>query len=69
MTSTVRVSLETKEYESLDRALKDFRKLVNIARVIEEYKKHLSYTKPSVARRQQLLRAIYREKMKRLMEE
>ncbi len=64
-----RVSLVAKDYESLDRALKDFRRLLDLARVIEEYKRHLTYQKPSVVRRQQLLRAIYREKMRRLREE
>ncbi len=64
-----RVELTVEGYESLDRALKDFRRLVEQARIVEEYKRHLVYLKPSVVRRQQLLRAIYREKMRRLMEE
>lgn len=63
------MEVNLKGYESLERALKDFRKLLERTRTLELYKRHLAYTKPSVARRLQMLRAIYRQRMRRMLEE
>ncbi len=60
------VRLDLQDNEPLDRALKKFRKLVDRSRVLREFRRHMYYEKPSVRRRNQILRAAYRERMRRL---
>ncbi len=52
-----------KEGENLERALKKFKRKFEKTGVIKELRERQFYTKPSVERRQEILRAIYREKM------
>lgn len=51
-----------KENESIDKALKRFKKKFEKTGVLKELRSHTSYEKPSVRRRGQVLRAIYRQK-------
>ncbi len=60
------VRLEIHDNEPIDRALKKFRKLVDRSKVLREFRRHMYYEKPSVRRRNQILRAAYRERMRHL---
>jgi len=52
-----------KEGENLERALKKFKRKFEKTGVIKELRERQFYTKPSVERRQEILRAIYRQKI------
>jgi len=54
--------INVKEDESIDRALKRYKRKVQATRLIKELRKRQHFTKPSVKRRQELLNAIYRQK-------
>ncbi|NPA42872.1 MAG: 30S ribosomal protein S21 [Chlorobi bacterium] len=60
--------IPVKEGESIDRALKRFKRKFNKVKMMQQIRERMHYTKPSERRRQQLLRARYRE-LKRQMEE
>ena len=54
--------INVKEEESIDRALKRYKRKVQSTRLIKELRKRQHFLKPSVKRRQELLNAVYREK-------
>ena len=54
--------INVKEEESIDRALKRYKRKVQSTKLIKELRKRQHFTKPSVSRRQEVLNAIYREK-------
>jgi small subunit ribosomal protein S21 len=56
------VSVNVKENESIEKALKRFKKKFESSGVIKELRSRIYFEKPSVARRGQLLRAAYRQK-------
>lgn len=56
------VSVNVKENESIEKALKRFKKKFDTAGVIKELRGRTYFEKPSVARRSQMLRAAYRQK-------
>lgn len=53
-----------KENESIDKALKRFKKKFEKTGVLKELRSRTSFEKPSVTRRNQIIRAAYRETMK-----
>jgi small subunit ribosomal protein S21 len=53
-----------KENESIDKALKRFKKKFEKTGVLKELRARTSFTKPSVSRRAEIIRAAYREQMK-----
>lgn len=55
--------IEVKDSESVDKALKKYKKKFERAGVLKEIRKRQAYTKPSVKRRNEILRAEYREQM------
>ncbi len=57
--------IDTRESESLDRALKKYKKKFEKAGIIRELRERQSFTKPSIKRRSQVLRAAYAQTMKR----
>jgi small subunit ribosomal protein S21 len=57
------ISITIKENESIDKALKRFKKKFEKAGVLREYRSRTYFEKPSVARRNELIRAGYRQKM------
>jgi small subunit ribosomal protein S21 len=61
--------VEVKEDESIDKALKRYKRKYQNAQIIQEIRKRQQYTKPSVKRRAALLRAVYREQKMRNAEE
>jgi small subunit ribosomal protein S21 len=54
-----------KENESIDKALKKFKKKFERTGVVRELRRRQTYEKPSVERRQQVIKAKYRDLMKR----
>ena len=55
--------INIKENESIDKALKRFKKKFEKTGVLKELRDRTSFTKPSVRRRGQVIRAAYRQKM------
>ena len=56
------IVVNVKENESIDKALKRFKKKFEKTGVLKELRSRTSYEKPSVRRRNEVIRAIYREK-------
>lgn len=63
------IIIPVKEGESIDRALKKFKRKFEKTGVIKELRERQAFTKPSVRKRAESIRAVYREQMKRLDEE
>ncbi len=57
------IVINVKENESIDKALKRFKKKFEKTGVLKELRSRTSYTKPSVKRRHEIIRAAYRQKM------
>lgn len=58
------IVINIKENESIDKALKRFKKKFEKTGVLKELRSRTSYEKPSVRRRNEVIRAIYREKQR-----
>lgn len=54
--------ISIKENESIDKALKRFKKKFEKTGVLRELRSRTSFEKPSVRRRGQVLKAVYRQK-------
>ena len=65
MATKPRIIVPVKEGENVERALKRYKKKFEKAGILKEIRERQHYIKKSVKRRQEILRAIYREKMKR----
>lgn len=52
-----------KEGENLERALKKFKRKFEKTGVVKELRERQFFNKPSVERRQEILRAVYRQKL------
>jgi len=50
--------------DSIDKMLKRYKKKYTQHKVIDELRERKDYTKPSVKRRAQVLKAVYREKIR-----
>jgi len=57
------IIVSVKENESVDRALKRFKKKFEKTGVLRELRERQHFTKPSVVRREEVLRAAYRQMM------
>ena len=55
--------ISLKENESIDKALKRFKKKFEKTGVLKELRARTSYEKPSVKRRNEVIRAAYRQKL------
>ena len=55
------IGVTIQEGESIDRALRRFKKKYERARVIKEYKRRTAFTKPSINNRMARLKAIRRQ--------
>ncbi|MDB5227445.1 MAG: ribosomal protein [Bacteroidota bacterium] len=60
--------IDARESESLDRALKVFKKKFEKAGVIKQLRARQAFTLPSVKRRTTVLKAIYIEKLRNIEE-
>ncbi|HMN88529.1 MAG TPA: 30S ribosomal protein S21 [Saprospiraceae bacterium] len=54
--------IDVKESESIDKALKKYKRKFERAGILKELRRRKHFTKPSVQRRTKVLKAIYREK-------
>ncbi len=54
--------INIKENESIDKALKRFKKKFEKTGVLRELRARTSFEKPSVRRRSEILKAVYRQK-------
>jgi len=57
------IVIPVKEGENIERALKKFKRKFERTGVIKELRNRQAYTKPSIKKRQQKLRAIYIQKI------
>jgi len=55
--------INIKENESIDKALKRFKKKFEKTGVLRELRSRTSFEKPSVRRRGQVLKAVYKQKL------
>lgn len=55
------IEVKVKENESIDKALKRFKKKFEKTGVLKELRSRTHYVKPSIQRRNEKLRAIYRQ--------
>ncbi len=56
--------INVKENESIDRALKRYKKKFEKTGVLRELRSRTAYTKPSVERRDQIIKAKYIQKLR-----
>jgi len=59
------LQIPVKEGESIERALKRYKKKFDRTKVLRQLRARKQFTKPSVERRQQVIKASYIENMKR----
>ena len=55
--------IPVKEGESIDKALKKFKKKFERTQTMRQLRKRQSFTKPSVSRRKEIIRAAYKLQM------
>jgi small subunit ribosomal protein S21 len=60
------IIINVKENESIDKALKRFKKKFEKTGVLKELRSRTAFEKPSVTRRSEIIRAAYRERQKGL---
>jgi len=57
------IVVQVKDNEPIERALKRFKKKIDRVKVLKEVKSRRYYTKPSIKRREEKLRAIYKQQL------
>ncbi|MCS3800910.1 30S ribosomal protein S21 [Niastella sp. OAS944] len=55
--------IDSKDCENIDKALKKYKKKFEKAKILVQLRERQSYTKPSIVRRSQVLKAIYKQKI------
>lgn len=55
--------IDVKDNESIDRALKKYKRKFERSGVLKEIRQRKHYTKPSIKRRNEVLKAAYKQKM------
>ncbi|WP_276132541.1 30S ribosomal protein S21 [Polluticoccus soli] len=55
--------IDSKDCENIDKALKKYKKKYEKSRTLNQLRERQSFTKPSVKRRTQVLKAIYRQQL------
>ena len=55
--------IDSKDCENIDKALKKYKKKFEKAKILVQLRARQSYTKPSVERRNQVLKAVYKQKV------
>ena len=53
--------IDSKDCENIDKALKKYKKKFEKSRVLLQLRERQSFTKPSVRRRTQVLKAVYKQ--------
>ena len=62
------IVVQVKDGENIERALKKFKRKFEKTGVMKEVRERQAYTKPSMRKREQKKRAIYRQKLKEKQE-
>jgi small subunit ribosomal protein S21 len=62
------IIIPVKEGESIDRALKKYKRKFEKTGVVKELRERQKFTKPSVVSREQRLKAIYVQQLRRMEE-
>ncbi|MBS1564541.1 MAG: 30S ribosomal protein S21 [Bacteroidetes bacterium] len=55
--------IDSKDCENIDKALKKYKKKFEKAKILVQLRERQSYTKPSVKRRAEILKAVYKQKV------
>jgi small subunit ribosomal protein S21 len=55
--------IDSKDCENIDKALKKYKKKFEKSKVLLELRERQTFTKPSVKRRNQVLKAVYKQKI------
>ncbi len=55
--------IDSKDCENIDKALKKYKKKFEKAKVLVQLRARQSYTKPSVQRRGEILKAVYKQQL------
>ena len=55
--------IDSKDCENIDKALKKYKKKYEKSRTLNQLRERQSFTKPSIRRRTQILKAIYKTQM------
>ena len=58
------VKITVKETEDINRALKRFKKKFDKAQVLKEYRNNTFFTKSSITRREEILKASYKQRLR-----
>jgi len=61
--------VQVKEGESIEKALKEYKKKFEKTGVVKELRERQKFTKPSVVKREEKIKAIYKQKMQQGLEE
>jgi small subunit ribosomal protein S21 len=55
--------IDSKDCENIDKALKKYKKKFEKAKILLQLRERQSFTKPSIRRRAQVLKAIYKQQI------
>jgi small subunit ribosomal protein S21 len=55
--------IDSKDCENIDKALKKYKKKFEKAKILLQLRERQSFTKPSVRRRGEVLKAVYKQKL------
>lgn len=55
--------VEVKDGETIDKVLKKYKKKFEKAGILKELRRRKNFTKPSIKRRTEVLKAVYKEEM------
>ncbi|MBX2934950.1 MAG: 30S ribosomal protein S21 [Ferruginibacter sp.] len=55
--------IDSKDCENIDKALKKYKKKFEKSKVLLQLRERQTFTKPSIRRRQEVLKAIYKEQV------
>ncbi len=55
--------IDSKDCENIDKALKKYKKKFEKARILNQLRQRQAYIKPSIRRRNQKLKAIYKQQL------
>lgn len=60
---TIMLIIDQKDCENIDKALKKYKKKYEKSRVLLQLRTRQAFTKPSVRRRTEILKAVYKQQM------
>ena len=55
--------IDSKDCENIDKALKKYKKKYEKSRILNQLRDRQSFTKPSIRRRTEILKAVYKQQM------